>query len=415
MMSERDDQSSPLSQAASTLGNTASAAASALTEAATHAAATLGTATLQALNGALHPLRAARVVGRLVHRATTKPGAPPGGLELAGPRRVEKVGLRLLEYDGERLEDKEITDVREAFVARDSSLVSWLNVDGLHDAEILARLRDHFGLHLLVAEDVAHVGQRAKLEEYDGFLFLVMPMLHFDDTHQTVEVEQVSLVLGPTWVLTFQERAGDAFDPVRERLRGSHGRIRHRGADYLAYALTDAVVDHYFGILERLGDLAESLEEEVMKDPAPQVLRRITHLRRELLLVRKLVWPLREATGALSRTDSELMTDATQLFVRDVHDHAVRVIETLETLRDLVAGMADLYLSGVGQRANEVIKVLTIMATIFIPLTFLVGVYGMNFEDMPELAIPWAYPALWALMVGVAGVMLWYFRKRRWL
>ncbi len=414
-MTERNDHASSLAHAASALGNTAASAASALTNAATDAAATLGTATLQALNGALHPLRAARVVGRLVHRAPTRPGAPPGALEHAGPRRVDTVRLRLMEYDADQLREEDLSDLGPALAVRDGSLVGWVNVDGLHDAEVLGRLRDHFGLHPLVMEDVVHLGQRAKLEEYDGFLFLVLPMLHFDDRHQTVEVEQLSLVLGPTWVLTFQERVGDVFEPVRERLRASHGRIRQRGADYLAYALVDAVVDRYFHILERLGDLAEALEEEVVGDPAPQILKRVNHLRRELLLVRKSVWPLREATNQLARTESELVSESTQVFVRDVHDHAVRVIETVETLRDLVAGMAELYLFGVGQRTNEVMKVLTIMASIFIPLTFLVGVYGMNFEFMPELGISWAYPALWGVMLGMAGLMLWYFRRKGWM
>ncbi len=387
-----------------------------LANAATGAASALTSVTLHALNGAMHPLRTARVIGRLVHRVVQEPGTAPGVLIQARPGRGEKVRLQLLEYGPDRFGEEELDDVAGALAARDNPAVSWVNVDGLHDLEVLSRLRDHFSLHPLVMEDVVQVGHRAKVEEYEGYLYLVLPMLRFNEEQGTVEAEQVSVILGPTWVLTFQEeQVGDAFEPVRARLRGSHGRIRHRGADYLAYALVDAVVDGYFLILERLGDAVEALDEEVMGDPAPTVLHRIHHLKRELLLLRKSVWPLREALSSFARTESELVSDATQLFARDVYDHAIQVIDTVETLRDLAAGITDLYLSRVGQRTNEVMKVLTIMATIFIPLTFIVGVYGMNFEYMPELRIPWAYPALWALMIGLGGGMTWVFRKRKWL
>jgi magnesium transporter len=303
---------------------------------------------------------------------------------------VEKVRIRLFEYDAERLTERTLRDVSEAFAIRDNPPVGWVNVDGLHETDILGQMRDSFGIHLLVMEDVLTLGQRAKMEEYEGYLFFVLPMLTFDDDTLTVHAEQLSLVLGPSWVLTFQERFGDVFEPVRERLRNGHGRIRQRGSDYLAYALIDAVVDRYFGILEKLGDVAEDLEEAVMEDPAPEVLHRINHL------------------------ESELVAEGTQIFVRDVYDHAIQVIDTVETLRDLTGGMTDLYLSSVGQRTNEVMKVLTIMASIFIPLTFMAGIYGMNFDVMPELHLPWAYPVLWLVMLAVAGAMIWYFRKRKW-
>jgi len=371
--------------------------------------------TREALESALHPVRAARVVGRLIHRTGQKPGSAPGTLAPTGPRRMEKVRIRLIEYDGDKLQEKELASIEEAFSVRDNPPVGWLNIDGLHDTEAMASVRDHFGLHLLVMEDVVSLGQRAKTEEYEGFLFMVLPMLSFDEETLTVETEQLSMVLGPSWVLTFQERAGDFFEPVRERLRTAYGRIRHRGADYLAYALMDAVVDRYFGILEKLGDVAEDLDLRVMDHPDSGIPRQVNHLKRELLLLRKSIWPLRDALMTLVRTESPLVTESTQVFLRDVHDHAVQIIDTVETLRDLTSSMSDLYLSMMGQRTNEVMKVLTIMASIFIPLTFMAGVYGMNFEFMPELHLRWAYPALWVAMLAVAGGMVVYFRRKDWL
>jgi magnesium transporter len=375
----------------------------------------LSSVTKGALNGAIHPFRTVRTVGRIVQKLGQKPGAPPGGLAHAGPRRVERVRLRLFEYDADRLEETEVHTVEDVLSIRDKPPVGWLNVDGLHDEEVLREVRDHFDIHLLAMEDVVTLGQRAKMEEYDGYLFFVLPMLSFDEETLTVHTEQLSLILGPTWVLTFQERVGDVFEPVRERIRTAYGRIRQRGADYLAYALMDAVVDRYFVILEKLGDVAEDLDLLVMEDPAPEILHRINHLKRELLLLRKSVWPMREALSSFARTEHPLVRDATQIFIRDVYDHAVQVIDTVETLRDLAGGMTDLYLSSLGQRTNEVMKVLTIMASIFIPLTFLAGIYGMNFDFMPELHQRWAYPSLLGIMVLLAGFMVYYFKKKGWM
>lgn len=368
-----------------------------------------------AIGGALHPLRTARLMGRLVQRGGHKPGTAPGVLVSTGRKKVEEVRIRTFEYDGDRLQEAEPKTVEEALPLRDNPPVGWMNLDGLHDPEIMRRIRDHFDLHLLVMEDVVTVGQRAKVEEYDGYIYLAVPMLSFHEETLTVEVEQLSLILGPNWVLTFQERPGDVFDPVRERLRTAYGRIRHRGADYLAYALLDAVVDRYFGVLERLGDAAEVLELKIMEDPSEALALQVNHLKREFLLLRKLVWPLREIMGSLIRTESPLVTESTQVFLRDVHDHAVQVIDTVETLRDVASSMTDLYVSMLGQRTNDVMKVLTIMASIFIPLTFMAGIYGMNFEFMPELGYPWAYPALWGAMILVAGGMVVYFRKKGWM
>ncbi len=378
------------------------------------AASNIGAAARGAIGGALNPVHSARVMGRLIRRMRYAPGTAPGVLTHVGPKKVDRVRVRLMEYDGDRLREEDVPDVAATFGARDNPPVSWVNIDGLHDTGALGQLRDHFDLHLLVMEGVVSVGQRAKTEEYDGYLFLVVPMLSFNEETRTVEAEQLSLILGPNWVLTFQERPGDVFEPVRERLRAAYGRIRQKGADYLAYALLDAVVDRYFLIMERLGDVAEDLDQRIMEDPAPEILHQVSALKRELLLLRKSIWPLREALGTLMRTESTLVGEATQVFVRDVYDHAVQAIDTVETLREMAASMMDHYLSSLGQRTNDVMKVLTIMASIFIPLTFMAGIYGMNFEFMPELSQPWAYPALWLAMILVAGGMIAFFKKRGW-
>ena len=360
-------------------------------------------------------LRAVRVVGRFVRRQVKGAGVAPGTLVHTGEQKMERVRLRALDYDGAVLRESEVDTLDGLLELRDSSSVSWINVDGLHDIDLVRDLGEHFGLHPLVLEDIVHVGQRPKEEAYPGYDAIVLPMLEWDAEGGFVREEQLSLILGPTWVLTFQERVGDAFEPVRERLRAAKGRIRERGADYLAYALIDAVVDRYFAVLERIGSATEEIELSVLDRPGPDAMTRLHRLKRELIVLRRAVWPVRDLLNGILRGDSERFEDETRVFVRDVYDHSVQVIETVESLRDVVSGAIDLYLSNVSHRTNEVMKVLTIMASIFIPLTFMAGIYGMNFENMPELAVPWAYPALWGAMIAVAMGMVVYFRRRGWM
>jgi len=364
---------------------------------------------------ALSPLHGLKVVGRLVRPIHRKPGTAPGTLIHTGLRRVDRVRISFMDYDADGLREREVESVERCFPLRDLPTTSWIDVVGLHDVEVVGRLGEHFGLHPLVQEDVVHVGQRPKVEEYDGHLYVVLRMLSFDAESGQVRDEQLSLVLGERYVVSFQEVPGDVFDPVRERIRAGKGRLRSRGSDYLTYALMDAVVDGYYGVLERIGDRIEQLDREVMEDPDESTLHRIHELKRESLVIRKAVWPLRDVLGHLVRSDAELIREETRLYLRDVYDHAVQVLDTVETLRDLASSLTDLYLSSVGQRTNEVMKVLTIMASIFIPLTFLAGIYGMNFERMPELSLPWAYPVLLGVMAVLAGGMVWYFYRKGWL
>jgi magnesium transporter len=270
-------------------------------------------------------------------------------------------------------------------------------------------------VHRLALEDVLTPTTRPKVEDFETHYLVIMKMLSFDEETESIIAEQVSLIVGERYLFTFQERVGDVFEPVRERLRQSKGRIRSRGTDYLAYALIDAIVDSYYRILETVGDRIEEIEEAALGEPTMEVMRRIHNLKREMLILRRAIWPLREATGQLYRGEVPLVTPETQLFLRDVHDHCVQVIDTVETLREVLSGAMDLYMSGVSNRMNEVMKVLTIIATIFIPLSFFAGLYGMNFDYMPELHVRWAYPVLLGGMATVAGGMLWYFHKKGWL
>ena len=292
--------------------------------------------------------------------------------------------------------------------------VTWIDIDGVHQSDILASVGKHANLHPLVMEDIHNTYQRPKVEDYEDYLYIVLKMISWNEETKEVQAEQMSLILGKNYVISFKEDPGDIFDPVRLRLREGKGRIRKMGADYLAYALLDQVVDNYFLLLENLGEQIEDLEEELITNPDASTLQTIHHLKRELIYLRKSVWPLREAISSLERGESPLFQPETLVYLRDVYDHTIQVIDTIETFRDMVSGMLDIYLSSVSNRMNEVMKVLTIIATIFIPLTFIAGVYGMNFVNMPELQWRWGYFLIWGIMVAVAVGMVIYFKKRGW-
>jgi magnesium transporter len=342
-------------------------------------------------------------------------GLSPGTLIHVGRARTERARIRVIDYAENKLEEKELATIEECFPYRDKPTVTWINVDGVHQIEIIEKIGKHFGLHPLILEDIVNTHQRPKCDDYDDHLFIVLKMLGYDEARGEVSSEQVSLVLGKNYVISFQETEGDVFDPVRERIRGGKGRIRKMGADYLAYALIDAIVDHYFIILEKLGERIETLEEEMVTDPDVDTLTRTHKLKRQMLVLRKCVWPLREVVSRLERGESTLIRKPTHVFLRDVYDHTIQVIDTIETDRDMLSGLLDLYLSTVSNKMNAVMKVLTIIATIFIPLTFIAGIYGMNFEFMPELHWHWGYPIALLIMLAVGVIMLLFFRKRKWL
>jgi magnesium transporter len=332
-----------------------------------------------------------------------------------GERKAEELKITIIDYDEVHFQEREIEKIEECFVFRDRPTITWINVDGLHQVEILETLGECYGLHPLVLEDILNTDQRPKMEDYGDYIYIVLKMLDQNNKGNEIVTEQISLILGPNFVFSFQERAGDTFDQIRERIRNSKGRIRKMGADYLAYTLLDSIVDNYFIILEKLGEKIEFLEEELVTRPIPETLQAIHHLKREMIFLRKAVWPLREVVGSMERGEPPLVKETTRIYLRDVYDHTIQVIDTIETFRDMVSGMLDIYLSSVSNRLNAVMKVLTIIATIFMPLTFIAGIYGMNFKYMPELEWYWGYPAVWLVVVIIGISMLIYFKKKRWL
>jgi len=352
---------------------------------------------------------------KLIKRQSKTAGLPPGTLIHVGERKTEEVRITFMDYDEHDFQEKQVSNIEDCFQFKDTTTVTWINIDGLHDVSIIEKIGRRFELHPLILEDILNTGQRPKCEDYEKCLFMVLKMLTYDDASNSVRSEQVSVVLGENFVISFQEAVGDVFEQIRERIRNAKGRIRKLSADYLAYTLIDAIVDNYFLILEKMGERIESMEDELLTDPSNRTAGMIHALKRELMFLRKSVWPLRELVNTLDKTESLLINDVTKPYLRDVYDHTIQVIDTVENFRDMVSGMLDIYLSSISNRMNAVMKVLTIIATIFIPLTFIAGVYGMNFKYMPELEWRWAYPALWLVMAVIVLGMVVYFRRKKWL
>jgi len=352
---------------------------------------------------------------KVFKKRSSKAGLPPGTLVYVGEKKVESIRITFIDYDEQSFQEKQVTNIEDCLKLKDTSTVSWINIDGLHDIELLEKLGKGFELHPLILEDILSTSQRPKFEDYEKHFFIVLKMLSLKEENQAIETEQVSLILGPNYVISFQERIGDVFKPIRERIRNAKGRIRKMGPDYLCYSLLDAIVDNYFVILERFGEKIESMEEEVVGDPTERTVQQIHSLKREMILMRKSIWPLRELIGGLQKSESSLINETTDIYLRDVYDHTIQIIDTIESFRDMVSGLLDIYLSSLSNKMNAVMKVLTIIATIFIPLTFVAGIYGMNFEYMPELKVRWAYGAVWLVMITIAVIMLSYFRRKKWL
>ena len=359
--------------------------------------------------------RMARFAGRFIRRTTKPPGTSPGTLVPAEKRKIGKPRITVIAYNPENLQERQVGDIGEVFPLEDSSSIAWINVDGLHDVELLQKIGAHLDIHPLTLEDILNTGHRPKAELFDDHFFVVFKMLYYDPGQRHIEAEQVSLIVGKSYLLSFQEVVGDVFAPVRERLQKGKGRIRKSGSDYLAYALIDAVVDHYFIVLEKFGDKIEVLEEELLAEAGSSGLQQLYDMKREIIFFRKQVWPIRELLNRLVKEETGLIDDSVHIFFNDVYDHTIQIIDTLESFRDVLTGLMDLHLSTVGNRMNEIMKVLTIIATIFIPLTFIAGIYGMNFEFMPELRWRWSYPVLWLVLIVAFAGMVCYFRRKKWL
>ena len=350
---------------------------------------------------------------KLVQKRSRKTGLPPGTLVHIGDKKADHVTIKAFLYAGAKCDEWTVAQPEQLAPPSDESVI-WVDVGGVHKLDVLDAFGKQFSLHPLLLEDIANTDQRPKLDDYETYFFVVMKMLSLTE-RQDVMVEQVSLVLGRNFVLSFQENGTDVFHSVRERLRGGKGRMRQAGADYLLYALVDAIVDQYFAVLESIGEKIEALQQVVVADPKPETLREIHALKRQLLFLRRAVWPLRDVMNNLSRSDCPFLQHSTKVFFRDVYDHVVQIVDTIETLREMVSASLDIYLSSVSYRLNAVMRVLTVITTIFMPLSFIASIYGMNFEYMPELKSVWGYPAVLAVMALVGVGMLFVFRSKRWL
>jgi magnesium transporter len=355
-------------------------------------------------------------MSRLVKKKSKQAGLPPGALVHTGERSAQEVKVSIIDYDEAGVRETRADNVNQCAEFRDRPSITWLNIEGLHKVELLEKLGECYGFHPLTLEDILNTDQRPKIEDYDSYLYIVLKMLRYVEATGEVSSEQVSIILGKNFVFSFQEGlSGDLFDTVRERIRSGKGKIRKMGADYLAYSLLDAIVDGYFVILERFGTAIEDLDAELVSNPTEAILRKIHALKKEMLFLKKAVWPLREVLGTLERGDHELINEQTSRYLGDIYDHSMRVIDSIETYREMISGMLDLYMSSLSWRISSVMKSLTIIATIFMPLTLIASFYGMNFRSMPGLENEWGYAAVLGLMLSIGSGMFVYFRKKKWL
>jgi magnesium transporter len=353
-------------------------------------------------------------MGRVVKERSVKSGLPPGTLIHIGEKSDREIKVSVIDYGESHFEEKEIKALKECFYFTDPSIISWINLEGLHEIEVIRQLGECQGLHPLVLEDILNTDQRPKVEDYGDYLYIVLKMFR-NGKGGEITSEQVSIILGANFVISFQEGiSGDVFDPVRERIRNGKNKMRSMGADYLTYCLMDAIVDNYFVVLEETEEKIEALEAEVVADPSPETIKRLYKLKREMIFLRKAVWPMRELLAAMTRRDSKLISDPVGIYLRDVYDHVIQVIDIIEVSRDMLSGMLDIYLSSTNNRLNEVMRFLTVIATIFMPLSFLASLWGMNFKKMPELEMGWGYPVALCIMVSIAFAMVLWFRKKRW-
>jgi magnesium transporter len=354
-------------------------------------------------------------VAKLIHQRSHKAGLPPGSLVSVGLPQTHRPNITIVDYDQADYGERRSASVDDCAAALSSPTTTWINVDGVHDGDLIRRLGEIFDLHPLTLEDVMNTDHRPKVEDFGGYIFITLKMLSLLDEESQVLVQQVSLVLGPGWVLSFQETVGDMFTAVRDRIKRGAGRIRSRGADYLAYALVDGLVDQYFLILEDMAEEVERLEDLVLSESGEVEAADLYSFKRQVTLLRRSAWPLHELALFLLKSESDLLDKSMRAYFHDLYDNTATIMDGVNTFRDMIDGVLDVYQGTVGNRMNQIMKFLTIIATIFIPLTTIAGIYGMNFEYMPELAYRWAYPAVLLLMLGLALGMVVWFRKRKWL
>ena len=350
-----------------------------------------------------------------IYRSKKKLGQVPGSVIYTGERSKEKLFIDAFDYTKEFCNEKELQSVQESFEYKDTDSVTWINLNGLNHVTQIEKLGEHYKLHPLVLEDIVNIAQRPKIDEYDDYIFIVLKMLYYDDNN-TIVSEQVSFILGKNHVLSFQESEGDVFNEVRDRLRQAKGRVRTMKSDYLLYTLIDAIVDHYFSVIEVLGDKIEDFETAIFAGNTDgDISQKIQNLKREILRVRRAIFPLREVINRIEKNESPLIQKKTITYFRDIYDHLIQVSENIDIYREMIWSLMDMYMTTISNKMNEVMKVLTIMASIFIPLTFIAGIYGMNFEYIPELQYKYSYFILWGVMIVLFIGMLIYFKRKKWL
>jgi magnesium transporter len=342
-------------------------------------------------------------------------GLSPGTVVYIGKEKTAEVRITVIDYNKDEFQKKEGVKAEDCYPFKDKDSITWINIDGVHNTGVIEKIGEFFDFHPLLLEDIGDTTQRPKTEDFDNYIFVVLKMLYFDEKSKKIEIEQVSLILGKNFVISFQEKKGDVFDSVRERIEKGKGRIRKMGSDYLLYCLIDAVVDGYFNVLEKIGDKIEELEEDIVEQTDPKSLNHIHKAKKEMISLRRSVWPLREVVNSFTRDKTSLISKNVIIYFRDVYDHTFQVIDTVETFRDMLSGLHDTYLSSISNKMNEIMKVLTMFASIFIPLTFIAGVYGMNFSFMPELDWRWGYFTVWGIIIIVGISMLFYFKRKKWL
>ena len=342
-------------------------------------------------------------------------GHRPGALIHVGERRVEQVTMNLIEYDEKNIHEIPDASIKECLESKNKSNVSWINVVGVHDAEIIKTFGDDFDIHALHQSNIMNTELRPYIEVFDNYVLLMLKMPHYDDKTGKLDLEQISIILAQGHVLTFQEHSADFFDQIRNRLRNNSGSIRKLQSDYLTYAIIDAIIDSYFLVIEKVGDMTEDIEEELMANPNPETMQTIQTLKRRMISLRKSIWPAREIIDYLGRDSTSLISDGTRTYLRDVYNHVIQVTDSIEGLRDVIGGMLDTYLSSVSNRMNEVMKTLTVIAAIFIPITFIAGIYGTNFSYVPELQWEGSYFVMLIGMALISGMMIAWFRKKRWI
>lgn len=353
-------------------------------------------------------------MARFLKKSAATIGQSPGALVFIGEQKVEEVTIKVIDYDSQHLTEQDLQDIQVGIPYKDTESVTWLNFNGVHDTDLIRQVGNGFGLHALVMDDIVNTGQRPKMDEYDDYLYFGIKMMRFDEGTEEIKSEQLSMVLGSNILLTFQERPGDVFDPVRDRIRKQKGRIRKVGIDYLAYALLDIIMANYSSIIERLGERIEEIENSILTNPSQDLLAQINNYKREMNYLRKTIRPVREFMQRIVRLDSDLIQLDTLPFLKDLLDLANQSVDVIDVYRDMLSDHLNIYNTSVNNRLNEIMKVLTIFSAIFIPLTFVAGIYGTNFDYLPELHFRYSYFIMWGVFLTASAVMVRFFRKKRW-